>query len=109
MADIAATDVTYTINKKQRIGKKHFVQATLTFGDGVLTYKTGGIPLTTASFGLYRDIDDLHVTESNANALLYEYDKSANTLRVFTEARVEQTGGATAVAATTLEVAVWGW
>ncbi len=109
MADVANTDVTYTIVHRDRIGRKYFVEATLTYGDGVLTYPSGGIPLINASLGFRRGIEMLTVLESGGNVLLYEWDRSANTIRIFTEARVEQTGGATAVAATTLEVYAIGW
>lgn len=109
MADIVATDVTYTINQRVRAGRRFFVEATLTYGDGAMTYKTGGVPLTAASLGFRRGIETLVVVESNANALLYEFDISAVTLRIFTEARVEQTGGSTAIAATTLRVWAMGW
>ena len=109
MGDILAANVTYTINERQRIGKKYFVEATIAFGNGVLTYPTGGVPLTTGSLGFRRGIDALMILESNSDALLYEWDKSANTISIYTEARVEQTGGATATAATSLEVYAVGW
>ena len=109
MADVAAGDVTYTINSRIRIGKRYFVEATIAFaGDGD-TYPTGGVPLTNASLGFRRSIDALMIMESNSDALLYEWDRSANTICIYTEGRVESTGGATAVAAASLEVFAVGW
>ena len=109
MADIAATNVTYTINERTRIGRKYFVEATVAFGDGALHYLSGGVPLTNSKLGFRRGMDAFVVMESGGNALLYEWDKSANTIRIFTEGRVEQTAGSTDIAATSLEVYAVGW
>jgi len=109
MGQIASTDVTYTINQRVRIGKRYFVEATLVYGDGSLTYATGGVTLLPAQLGFRRGIETFVVIESDGNALLYEFDISAVKLRIFTEQRVEQTAGATTIAATTLRVWAMGW
>lgn len=59
MADLAASDVSVAIGQGD-IDQMHFnkvVFATLSFGDGALTYPTGGIPLPTIGyFDLYHAI-----------------------------------------------------
>jgi hypothetical protein len=66
MADIAATDVTYT----ERAGTKVRVAGTrvLTrnvvraqFGNGVLTYPVGGVPLTLGKLGLTTEAQSVEV------------------------------------------------
>ena len=109
MTMLAETNVTYTINDRTRIGKKYFTEFTMAFGDGALTYPTGGVPITPSKIGFRRNIDALKVIESNGNTLLYEWDKSANKLRIFSEARVEHTADSTAIAACSLEIYAIGW
>lgn len=107
---IAATEIAYTLRERIRLGKKHVAFVKLEFGgtDNDL-YTTGGLPLTTNKLGMDSTVDAVIILESNANALLYEWDKSENTLRIFSEARVEQTGNVTVVASTALELLVIGW
>ena len=119
MTDIAAANLTYTINDRTRIGKKYFVEATIAFGNGALTYPSGGIPLTTAKFGFRRGIDNVTIMESSASKYFYEWDKSANTIRIFYPTKhntsaddvmgAEFTAATTAPAATSLEVYAVGW
>lgn len=51
------------------------VKATLTFGDGALTYPTGGIPVDKSIFGFRNIIRDLFITDpSHADGYIYKYD-----------------------------------
>lgn len=117
---VPAGDVTYTVRDKARIGRRTLVHAAIGFGgDDNDLYPTGGIPLTNASLGFRRDINSLVILESNGSGLLYEWDRSANTIRIFyptqetgstaNRAGVELTGGTTALATTALEVKAIGW
>ena len=118
MADIGATNVTYTIRDTQKWGKKKLILASLAFGNGVLTYPSGGVPLTTTKFGV-ENVNSVQVLESNGKALIYEWDRSANTLRIINptqesnantnKAGVEYVAASTAPAATALEVEVIGY
>ncbi len=121
MADIAAGNVTYTINDREIIGTQHLIHVQIAFGNGALTYPSGGVPLTNTSMGIIRNINSLVITESNATALMYEWDKSANTIRIFyptreyafgsagTRAGVELTAASSAPPATVLQCVVMGW
>lgn len=108
MTMIAAGDITWTINNRIRIGKRYFVEATMAFGDASLTYTTGGIPVSNDQLGFRRSIDALMVVEGTKNTLTYQWDQSANTIRILT-AGTEHTADSTAVAATSLEVYAVGW
>jgi len=119
MADITSANVTYTINSKDHIGRKRLHEVTIAFGNGALTYPTGGVPLTVAGVGFQKGLDALTILESNGKALLYEWDRSANTIRIFfptqetnssaNRAGSELAGGSDAPAATSLECSVIGW
>jgi hypothetical protein len=106
MADIAASDVTITVQKRLKAGKRRRNRCKIAFGNGALTYPAGGVPLPAArSFGL------------NANVL--EYDQENKKLRVYYQeptnatagrvALLEGSGGATAIPATALYVEAIGW
>lgn len=106
-----AGHVTYTIRDRVRIGKKYLIHALLEFGSalGNDLYATGGIPLTVSSLGFRSVINSLVILESNAAVTLYEWDRSANTIRIFAETRVEYSGNITVVGATALEIMAIGW
>ena len=119
MANIGATDVTYTIRDRQKIQGRYLVQAQIGFGNTSLTYPSGGIPLTKAKLGLPTQISSLEIIESNGKALLYEWDRSADTIRIFNptqetdantnKAGVEYVAATTAPAVTVLEVEAIGF
>ena len=117
MPNIGATNVTYSIGERKKIGRKFFVFAQVSFGNGVLTYPSGGIPLTTSKFEV-TDLDSVEIVESNGKGLMYEWDRSANKIRIFNptgesnvdtnKVGVEYIASTTAPAATVLQVEVWG-
>jgi hypothetical protein len=83
MADIAAGDVTYT----ERAGTKLRVAGTrvLTrntvraqFGDGALTYPTGGVPLTLGKLGLTTEVQgvEVHINAASAGQPLWVWNGS---------------------------------
>lgn len=89
MTDLASGDVTYTENFSAyipHVGIRR--QMTLSFGDGALTYPSGGIPLTNAGLGMKNGvIRAFRILEPNAaDGIVYEWDKSANTLRMYNSA-----------------------
>lgn len=69
--------------------------------------------------GFMRNIDSLVVFDSSEDGLLYEFDRSAVTLRIFypmretgsagTRAGIEFTANTTVIASTSLEVKAIGW
>jgi len=117
MADIVAGDVSYTIRNRTKWGKRLLVHAQISFGTGVLTYPSGGVPLTSSKLGV-DTLNSVEILESNGKALMYEWDRTANTIRIINptqesnvntnKAGVEYVAASTAPAATVLEVEVIG-
>lgn len=58
MANIAATDITVTILNRRRSDKVRN-NCKLVFGDGVLTYPAGGVPISKAKLGCPNVIESL--------------------------------------------------
>lgn len=119
MPNIGATNVTHTVRDKQRLRNRYIVHAQISFGNTVLTYPSGGIPLTKAQLSLPENIDSLKVLESNGDGLKYEFDVSATKIRIFyptqelnvniNRAGAEMTASSSAPAATVLEVRAIGY
>lgn len=90
MADIGASNVTYSIVERKK-GEDSYqrVVADVTFGDGALTYPAGGVPLTKAKLACPNSISDLIIVEGDAgNGYVYKFDASAETIRIYQSAAV---------------------
>lgn len=119
MPDLAVTDVTATQTSSVLSGRERRNEITLAFGDGVKTYPTGGVPLSLALLGLKRNVKSLDIVGQGGAALLFDWDKTNNKIRMFfptqqtagagNRAGIEYTGATTAVGATTLTCYVIGW
>ncbi len=112
MADIAASDITYTVTNQGRsyLGRQGWAQkATVVFGDAALTYPTGGVVLDKAKFGFKRELSDVIFGEANAgDGFIYKFDKSTGAIRIYDTVTTEYDGGVDAPAATTLEITAIG-
>lgn len=117
MPDLAASDITYTKNRVEDANGMKKWYGTVAFGNGSLTYPTGGVPSAISKYGFARQLVSWIAIESNADGLIYEYDKSASTIRIM-EANyadtgdgplVELDGGSDAPAATTLVIEATGY
>lgn len=85
MADIAASNVTYSFSIRDKTPKGRLgweVNGTIAFGNGSLNIPSGGIPLTKAKMGLPRRVRKLRVIESSQSGYLFEYDVSAEKLLI---------------------------
>lgn len=75
MANIGASDVTYTIQgmfREERGNKMHVVK--LEFGNGVLTYPAGGIPLTLGGLGLAQALKAGFMVSNAGAGYVFEVD-----------------------------------
>ncbi|MHC4184109.1 MAG: hypothetical protein ACYSR0_12250 [Planctomycetota bacterium] len=62
MADLAASDVTVTINSRKIHGDRRYIDVTIAFGDGVLELPTTGVPLPgIANFGMIKKLDFINL------------------------------------------------
>ena len=87
MPAIAVTNVTATMVGKSEIGKvsrSHVMD--LAFGDGALTYPTGGIPLSTSLLGMKREVQAVQIVdESSADGFTYKWDRVNNKILIYTQ------------------------
>lgn len=119
MADIAAADVSYSVDlRNAEINDAHKrIPMTIAFGDGSLTYPTGGVPLTKSKMGLRSDLRELQFVDSgSANGLVYKFDKANGKIRIYQEDNamsdgplVELAGGSATPAAVTLSCVAVGF
>ncbi len=119
MADIAAGDVTYTLlNKEVADSGMRVFRMTIAFGDGALTYPSGGIPLTAAKMGCPNEIRSVDLfSPASANGYVYKYSQSNNKIRIYqgdnnnaSDAELVELVAATAApAAATLYAEIRGW
>lgn len=92
MTALASTDVVVTMNARDRdMGhgalSKFMGIASLSFGDGALTYPTGGIPLPAIGrFGLQRQMDMGIIEQPPGDGYLYKYDRDNHKLLIYTSA-----------------------
>ena len=99
MTDIVAANVSYSFNIKDKMfkGRRGFsARGTISFGNGSLTYPSGGIPLTKAKIGTPRVLRSVDILESNAKGYTFEYDVSAETIRIFQSPSKAVSGNASA-------------
>lgn len=86
MADIASTDITVTILNKRRVEGRTFAVCRLQFGDGALTYGSGGIPLPSGKFGCPNSLESVRVIDSGTTGYSWSWDRTNNKLRAFQSA-----------------------
>lgn len=98
MTALASTDVTVTVNSRDKdIGhgalSKFMGIASIVFGDGALTYPTGGIPLPAIGrFGLQRQVDIGVVEPPSGDGYVYKYDRTNHKVLIYTAAGFTPSG-----------------
>ena len=96
MAEMAATDLTYTINTQASLGVAgKVVDVKIVFGDGALTYPAGGVPLTKGKMGCPVVLHQFVMSEQTSSvSTVWKYDDSAATLRAYVMSTAAEFGGA---------------
>lgn len=86
MADLVAGDLTYSFSSLDRKflgrGMGFLNRGTITFGDGSDTVPAAGVPLTKGKMGCPRELKSLKVIESSVSGYTFEYDASAEALKL---------------------------
>lgn len=83
MADLAASDVTYTLLNQRTLGdSRKSNRVRLAFGDGVLLVPANGIPLSKGKMGCPVIIESLRVVDQGVSGYVFQYDQSAEKLVV---------------------------
>jgi hypothetical protein len=91
MADFASTDVTVTILGRDREiagaqAGRNMTLAQVAFGDGSLTYNTGGVPLPAiGTFGFRNEIALALIQQPYGNGFIYKYDPDNHKIKIFTQ------------------------
>ena len=113
MADLVATDVSFTETsalRKTSGGPNPRITATgvLAFGDGALTYPTGGIPIDHSRLSMPERIDLVTFPDATdaGSGTLWQYDVVNQKIRGYSAFGTEISG---AVAATTINTLVTGF
>jgi len=84
MANIAAGDVTYTIGKQSLLEDgRRMNKVTLAFGDGALTYPSGGIPITIGKLGCPTVVDGFKIMDKGTSGYSFSYDFANSKLLMF--------------------------
>lgn len=85
MADIASSDVVYTLVKQRKEDSSNkVINLTAAFGNATLTYPSGGIPLDKAKMGVPNHIVSLTISSpASADGLIYKYDQANNKIRIY--------------------------
>ncbi len=118
MADIASSDVTYTLVKQRKEDSSNkVINLTVAFGNGTLTYPSGGIPLDKAKMGCASAIINVNLcSPASSNGFVYKYDLTNNKIRIYqgdndnaADAPLIELLGAATPAAATLALEVVGW
>lgn len=106
MADLAASDITITINKSRVIGNQHVKDVTLAFGDGALEYPTTGIPApSAANMGMHRNLDRVDIYENtSAEGFNFFWDATNSVIKIMGKVTVKGP-----LAATSLKCTAYGW
>lgn len=98
------------MRSRYRIGKLRMNFVAVTFGSGSDYYPNAGIPLNNNGLGLTNDPKAVIVLEDDAAGYQYQWDRSANKLRMFYSANgaVNTELNDNAVTSTTVELLVIG-
>jgi hypothetical protein len=86
MADIAASNVTHTLvgGTQRRKSGRYEAVFSVVFGNGTLTYPSGGIPLTKSKLGCPSDLEELVIMDgSNGDGYVYKWDRTNNKIRIY--------------------------
>ena len=109
---IPAAGVTYTVHSRNRVGRLYVNFVRIAFGGTNEYYPNGGIVLTTGSLGLRSTTYAVVILEDNAAGYQYQWDRSANTIRMFYSANGTvnaECDDASLASEITLETIVIGW
>ncbi len=85
MPDIASSDVVYSLVKQRKEDSSNkVVNLTVQFGNGALTYPSGGIPLIRANMGCSNNILSVNLSSpASNNGFVYKYDLTNNKIRIY--------------------------
>lgn len=114
MTAFASTDVTITLTAQDRDvvpgARKVVSLATIAFGNGALTYATGGVPLPAiGNFGMKKALQRMLIQQPYGSAYIYRYDPDNHKIKILADTgTLAELGNGTAPAAVSIPVVVIG-
>ena len=118
MAAISSSDVSYSMDQRNGVVSDKDIRynGSISFGDGVLTYPTGGIPLDIGKLGFRNKLDNLVlVDDSSGDGYVYKFDKTNNKIVIYegeytavADGPLVEIANTDTPAATTLQVIAYG-
>ncbi|MDO9566676.1 MAG: hypothetical protein Q7J15_08050 [Candidatus Desulfaltia sp.] len=121
MAAFTSSDVTISLDPRDRhiLGKIKMAKCSIAFGNGVLTYTTGGVPMPAIGlFGMNKEVIGMNWLEgmgNSANGFIYKYDVTNRKILIYyadydavADGPLIELPNGNAPAAATLIAAVWG-
>jgi hypothetical protein len=89
MAAIASSDVTVSVSTRNRDiapgGPKLMQIASVGFGNGSLTYPTGGVPLPAIGVFGFKKAIEFGVIEQPVNGFIYKFDRANHKIIIYTQ------------------------
>jgi opacity protein-like surface antigen len=106
MADLAASDVTITVNSREIHGDQRQCDVTIAFGDGAKTYPTTGVPIPGLnSWGMVKELKYVNMYQPTDSAGFNWYvDTTNSVLKV--RGKISVTG---TIAAVSIRGMAIGW
>lgn len=95
MTDLAASNVTITIaaDDMERIGRKRMNFVDVAFGNGVLTYPSGGVPISSVTtLGLLSECRATFIEQPHASGLFIKFNRTTNKFRIYQSAGATPAG-----------------
>lgn len=81
MANIAAGDVTYLVLKQRKnASSQNSNLVRLSFGDEILEYPAGGIPISIGKLGCPTYVESMVIVDQGTSGYKFQYDQSAKKL-----------------------------
>lgn len=99
MTALAATDITVTFGTRRIHGKQKRNAVKLAFGNGTLTYPSGGVPIPAVGvLGMVRNLEHLIIYDQDAGSgIIWKYDTTNSKLRAYLQGVVVGAAGAVTV------------
>ncbi len=102
MTALASTNVTVSVSVRNRdiipAGPKRVQIASVTFGDGSLTYPTGGVPLPAIGVFGFNKLIEFGLIEQPINGFFYKFDRTNHKIVIYTQGITTGSTGAGALA-----------
>lgn len=81
MGNLVAADITTTMLHQRRNNGRSYFSVKLVFGDGSKTYPSGGVPVTSKTFGMPVIAESVSFYDVGGSGFIWQYDKVNSKIR----------------------------